>query len=107
MSTLIVLSMIQNLQELTGYFRERGAISPETAIKFDKTEFQKQAKTFLKLPFDISTIGYIKSTTEGKYYLDEEALQRYSQKNKRIGILIIVGGIVFFIIFLILSRVLS
>lgn len=89
--------MIQTEGNLIDYFRKKQAISPSRAIEFDSNEFEKINTAYLKTPINISKSPYIKTTTVGKFFLDEQALQDYRNKTKKFGLYLLIFLIILFV----------
>lgn len=104
MSLLVVISMMQAEKKLISYFRDRKATSYETAIKFDRNEYERSGTSWLRHNIDPSKIPYLKLGDEGKYYLEEQLLSFYEIKNKKIGIAILSFGLIVIIFYLFINN---
>ncbi len=94
------ISLNKRESSAINYFREQGATSPEKAITIDDKDAER-----LCSPLNLFKFGYILQTLEGRYYLDEDMLQQYYSRVRKIGLLFagLMGFIVLTTVFLILS----
>ena len=74
----IVAAQAASRRKLLSHFRSNGALSPERAIAMDslpRLQFHPLER--------LQTIGAVRSTADGKLYLDEQRLQEVGQQQQR------------------------
>lgn len=79
--------------QIFSYFKSRGAISESTAIDIDIEELKSKLDIPEFVINGFSEYPYIKSTSDGKYYLND---YEYSKQNKVILYVILVIGVIMF-----------
>lgn len=68
---IAALFLIRTEEELIKYFKDRGAISTQTAIVINIPNLRSTLETPEFLEENLSNYNFIKKTSQGKYYLDQ------------------------------------
>jgi len=105
MSAIVALTENQEENNIISYFRSKKAITPKSAIKINKEEFEKSGPLLVKpSQIDPSKLPFITVINSNLYYLDEDKLKKVVQQRRNLGlyvlgILIIVIGFSIVMIF--------
>jgi len=81
--SIIPISFIQTENGLISYFKQKEALSENTAIDIDEEAIRKTFQSFMMVPLNIKSRTYIIKTERGKYYLDEKLYKVVSKKQIR------------------------
>ncbi|PIZ48254.1 hypothetical protein CO180_03360 [candidate division WWE3 bacterium CG_4_9_14_3_um_filter_41_6] len=98
MSSIVPLAMMQWNQNVITYFRNKKALSPQSAIIFNQEEFEKMFNFYLTPNTSILKQPYIKTNNSGAYYIDEDVLKIYSAKSGKIGLIMVAVSIFILVI---------
>lgn len=87
-----IVAVIYGQEEinLIDFFRKKKALSPSTAIEFNREEFEKSGN-FLAKPttINLSKLPFLKLVKSNIYYLDEIELEKVYKIRRRVGIIIL------------------
>lgn len=73
-------------EEVVSYFKNRKAFSPQTAVAVNFEDLKRNLATPDFLEENLLSYNFLKSTSDGKYYLDQ---QIYSNNSKSLKIFLI------------------
>lgn len=82
---------------LINYFKDKGAISPDTAILISANEIHSHLKGVTST-YELDRRSYIQKTPDERYFFDEQQYNLEKSRNKKIAVMLLLSGLLLLLV---------